>query len=106
MKRSTGGAGDRSSACEGRTLPRELSAPPTEIDWSALSPQAREIAQLVALRLVAGMSLDEIAVILDEHRGRIRHNELPRADSITKNWCASRMRDLRREIEATAGGDG
>ena len=76
---------------------------PHSIEWSKLSPKARETAALVGLRLTAGLNLDEIAPILNAERDRIRFNALPKSGSISKTWITARMRELRREIEATAG---
>jgi len=72
------------------------------VNWSALTPASREIVSLVVFRLTAGMSVAEIARELEREREKIRFNELPRnGRSISNGWVTSRLRDFRRDIEAT-----
>ena len=74
---------------------------PHTVDWSALSPAARETASLVGLRLTAGWSIEEILPELNRHPERFRFNTLPRPGVVTKGWVQGRLRALRREIEET-----
>lgn len=73
-------------------------APPEQIDWHALSPQARQVVAQIGFRLTAGYSLDEIAEILDRERPELRHLPLPAR--VTKSWVAVRVRELRQEMRA------
>jgi hypothetical protein len=82
----------------GGVLSRPLPAPQT-IDWSLLTPASRETATLIAMRLTAGLTLDEIAVELERDRSRIKRNRLPQNGVITKSWVSARLRDLKRSIE-------
>jgi hypothetical protein len=56
----------------------------------------------VVLRLAAGYTLDEIAAVLERDRPELRHLRLPA--HVSKESVAARMRELRREIRASASG--
>jgi hypothetical protein len=73
------------------------------VNWSALTPASREIAALVAMRISAGMSIDEIVPIPNREPERFRFNTLPKG-LVTKSWVLGRMRALRQEIEETNDG--
>jgi hypothetical protein len=79
-------------------------APPSTVEWSALSPRSLEIAKQVGLRCAAGYAHDEIAVQIESTRGQVRNLELPEGP-ITKAWVAKLLTELRREIQATTTAD-
>jgi hypothetical protein len=76
-------------------------APPAEIEWSRLSPAAREAAAQTLTRLSAGYSYQEVADQIQAVRDgkSIRHLELPKT-RVTTGWISSALKQLRREIEA------
>ena len=86
--------------CLGVVLP-PVAPLPRKVDWSALSLRSREAVLHITEREAAGFSLDEIAPTLDRERPELHHLQLP--PKVTKAWLAARMRDVRREIEATTG---
>lgn len=53
--------------------------------------------QRIGIRLTAGYDGEEVAVMLEAHRGDLRHNELPEG-AITSTRCKARMRDVRLEV--------
>ena len=81
----------------------ELPAPQT-VDWNALTPASREIAARIALRISAGLTVDEIVPLLNAETEKFRFNKLPKGRA-TKSWVLGRMRELRREIAETSSDD-
>jgi hypothetical protein len=79
------------------TLPG-VAAPPTGIDWDALSLRSREIVLHIVVPLSAGYEYVEVAERLTRNRPELRHLELP-PKSVSKLWVQARCRELRREIE-------
>jgi hypothetical protein len=76
-----------------------MAAPPSEIDWSALSPAARETVVHVSMREAAGFNYREIAEMLQEARPAFKHLTVAAGKGLTASWVASRARELRHEIE-------
>jgi hypothetical protein len=77
-----------------------VTAPPREVDWSALSLASREVVRHVTLRESAGFTYDEIALQLQRDQPELRHLPLPSpSKGYTKAWVSARARELRREIE-------
>jgi hypothetical protein len=72
------------------------------VNWAALSPQARETATVVGMRFVAGLTAAEVAALIEADPAQIRFNELPRSRRVSTSWVLARVRDLRREIDATS----
>ena len=56
---SLGDCADARGIRVGGVLSRALSPPPTEVDWSRISPAGREIAAQVGMRLSAGFTFEE-----------------------------------------------
>jgi len=75
-------------------------APPRKIDWSALSLRSREIVLQCSLREAAGLSIGEVADVLNREHPEFRHLEPPPRGVYTKGWIQARLREVRREIEA------
>jgi len=57
-----------------RSAPHPPTPAPDIVDWAALTPAGRETATLIAMRLTAGLTLDEIAVELERDRSKIKRN--------------------------------
>ena len=74
---------------------------PTEINWSSISPEGREVAAHVVARMAAGYTLSEVAAILERERPPLRDLTLP--EHVSKGWISSRVRELRAEIRRESG---
>jgi hypothetical protein len=86
-----------------------LAAPPSEVDWSALSPRSREILVQIGLRLSAGWRLEEVAAELDRTRPQLPHLPLPE-HGVSKLWVGqsgvpSMAGRVRHRLSATEGGE-
>ena len=76
-----------------------MPAPPASIEWNRLSPGSLETVRLITMRLAAGYTYDEIALVLDHQRPELRHLSPPAGGRYTKAWVSARARELRHEIE-------
>lgn len=77
-------------------LPAVAAPQPGEVNYSALSPHARETMAQVVLRLTAGWDLQEIADELSRERPELRNWPLPK--KITRGWLSREMKQLRAEL--------
>ena len=72
-----------------------LSSPQT-VNWSVLSPAAHETAVVAAMRLLAGMTVGEVASLFREESDQLRSNEVPKSGRLTTTWVLARVKELRR----------
>jgi len=72
-----------------------LLSAPTTVNWSGLSPLGREARGQIGMRLSAGYSTQEIALLIDSQRDELEWLVPPRRGPITDQWVTLRLRDLR-----------
>ena len=85
-----------------RSAPHPHTPAPDSVDWSRLSPAARETATVVCMRFVAGMTAIEVAAIIQAEPTQVRFNKLPSSGRVSTSWVLARVRELKHEIEATS----
>jgi hypothetical protein len=76
-----------------------VAAPPTSIEWNRLSPPSLEAVKLITMRMAAGYSYDEVALMLDAEQPELRHLKPPTDSRFTTQWVSKVHRELRAEIE-------
>jgi hypothetical protein len=65
-----------------------VAAPPTSIEWNRLSPPSLEAVKLITMRMAAGYSYDEVALMLDTEQPELRRLKPPTDSRFTTQWVS------------------